>query len=371
MQKNFLIRRSGKGTAAVIGCAALLLLLCASEVLRNGDNTVFDVLSDSRESMYKQLDTRSDPSEKAVETTQKMNFDFEDNANFSVLSPSLSDNALSVSASEIPEIREIAVYDTRAGQVRLLPLEEYVVGALVAEMPQSFEKQALMAQAVACRTFAVRAAMRHDKHKNAAVCTDYRCCQSFRDAAEVEFDISAAREAVEATRGIIAVYDGEPILAAYHAASVGYTRSSAEVWGGELAYLVPVAAVESRESAAEVKAVSAKALTSALRAVALKKNKAAFEGGRICCYADADGLCTGISDGVTVCSPQEVQNALGLRSDTFSVSENDKEYVFTSYGFGHGVGMSQYGANALAEEGYDFYEILKYYYTGIGFAFCS
>lgn len=118
-----------------------------------------------------------------------------------------------------------------------------------------------MAQAVACRTFAVRAAMRHDKHKNAAVCTDYRCCQSFRDAAEVEFDISAAREAVEATRGIIAVYDGEPILAAYHAASVGYTRSSAEVWGGELAYLVPVAAVESRESAAEVKAVSAKALT--------------------------------------------------------------------------------------------------------------
>ena len=180
MQKNFLIRRSGKGTAAVIGCAALLLLLCASEVLRNGDNTVFDVLSDSRDSMYKQLDSRSDSSEKAVETTQKMNFDFEDNANFSVLSPSFSDHALSVSASEISEIREIAVYDTRAGQVRLLPLEEYVVGALVAEMPQSFEKQALMAQAVACRTFAVRAAMRHDKHKNAAVCTDYRCCQSFR-----------------------------------------------------------------------------------------------------------------------------------------------------------------------------------------------
>lgn len=367
MQKNFLIRRSGKPMAAAVGFAALLLLLCASEVLRNGDNTVFDVLSDSRESMYKQLDSRSDSSEKAVETTQKMNFDFEDNANFSVLSPSFSDHALSVSASEISEIREIAVYDTRAGQVRVLPLEEYVVGALVAEMPQSFEKQALMAQAVACRTFAVRAAMRHDKHKNADVCTDYRCCQSFRDTAEDKFDSSAAREAAEATRGIIAVYDGEPILAAYHAASVGHTRSSAEVWGGELAYLVPVAAVESRESTAEVKAVSAKALTAAL-----KKKKAAFDGGSgICCLADADGLCTGISDGVTVCSPQEVQNALGLRSDVFAVSESGKDYTFTSYGFGHGVGMSQYGANALAEEGYDFYEILKYYYTGIGFAFCS
>lgn len=367
MQKNFLIRRSGKGTAAAIGCAALLLLLCTSEVLRNSDNTVFNALSDSRESMYKQLDTRSDPSEKAVETTQKMNFDNNENANFTDKPPLFSEGAFTLPASKIPGIREISVYDTRLGQVRAMPLEEYVVCSLVAEMPQSFEKQALMAQAVACRTFAVRAAMRHDKHKNADVCTDYRCCQSFRDTAEGKFDSSAAREAAEATRGIIAVYDGEPILAAYHAASVGHTRSSAEVWGGELAYLVPVAAVESRESAAEVKAVSAKALTAAL-----KKKKAAFDGGSgICCLADADGLCTGISDGVTVCSPQEVQNALGLRSDVFTVSESGKDYTFTSYGFGHGVGMSQYGANALAGEGYDFYEILKYYYTGIGFAFCN
>lgn len=367
MQKNFLIRRSGKGTAAAVGCAALLLLLCTSEVLRNSDNTVFNALSDSRESMYKQLDTRSDPSEKAVETTQKMNYDNNENANFTDKPSLFSEGAFTLPASKIPGIREISVYDTRLGQVRAMPLEEYVVCSLVAEMPQSFEKQALMAQAVACRTFAVRAAMRHDKHKNADVCTDYRCCQSFRDTAEGKFDSSAAREAAEATRGIIAVYDGEPILAAYHAASVGHTRSSAEVWGGELAYLVPVAAVESRESAAEVKAVSAKALTAAL-----KKKKAAFDGGSgICCLADADGLCTGISDGVTVCSPQEVQNALGLRSDVFTVSESGKDYTFTSYGFGHGVGMSQYGANALAGEGYDFYEILKYYYTGIGFAFCN
>ena len=367
MQKNFLIRRSGKGTAAAVGCAALLLLLCTSEVLRNSDNSVFNVLSDSRESMYKQLDTRSDPSEKAVETTQKMNFDNNENANFTDKPPLFPEGAFTLQASKIPGLREISVYDTRLGQVRVMPLEEYVVCSLVAEMPQSFEKQALMAQAVACRTFAVRAAMRHDKHKKADVCTDYRCCQSFRDTAEGKFDSSAAREAAEATRGIIAVYDGEPILAAYHAASVGHTRSSAEVWGGELAYLVPVAAVESRESTAEVKAVSAKALTAAL-----KKKKAAFDGGSgICCLADADGLCTGISDGVTECSPQEVQNALGLRSDVFAVSESGKDYTFTSYGFGHGVGMSQYGANALAGEGYDFYEILKYYYTGIGFAFCN
>lgn len=367
MQKNFLIRRSGKGTAAAVGCAALLLLLCTSEVLRNSDNSVFNVLSDSRESMYKQLDTRSDPSEKAVETTQKMNFDNNENANFADKPPLFPEGAFTLPASKIPGLREISVYDTRLGQVRVMPLEEYVVCSLVAEMPQSFEKQALMAQAVACRTFAVRAAMRHDKHKKADVCTDYRCCQSFRDTAEGKFDSSAAREAAEATRGIIAVYDGEPILAAYHAASVGHTRSSAEVWGGELAYLVPVAAVESRESTAEVKAVSAKALTAAL-----KKKKAAFDGGSgICCLADADGLCTGISDGVTECSPQEVQNALGLRSDVFAVSESGKDYTFTSYGFGHGVGMSQYGANALAGEGYDFYEILKYYYTGIGFAFCN
>ena len=91
---------------------------------------------------------------------------------------------------------------------------------------------------------------------------------------------------------------------------------------------------------------------------------------------DTDGICTGVSDGEHFATPRQIQSAFSLRSDTFSVSEvtsgeNGDERSFTCYGYGHGVGMSQYGANALASQGYDFYEILRYYYTGIGFEFIN
>ena len=86
-----------------------------------------------------------------------------------------------VFSSDIPNlsITDLQVLDAASGAVQEMNLEDYVLCALIAEMPQSFEKQALMAQAVACRTFAVRAALKGDKHQNADVCTDFRCCQSF------------------------------------------------------------------------------------------------------------------------------------------------------------------------------------------------
>ena len=84
---------------------------------------------------------------------------------------------------------------------------------------------------------------------------------------------------------------------------------------------------------------------------------------------DGDGICTCAVSADTRLTAEKIQRLLGLRSDTFTVAENSNSYTFTSYGFGHGVGMSQYGADALAKKGYSFYEILKYYYTGISFAF--
>ena len=355
MQKNFSYPVFGKTPAALVGIAALLLLFCASGMLQNRFLTTESTLSDSRGSLYKQLDNPSEVSQKAVESTQKMNNENFENANFSAL-PNESPR------ESLPTVSEIRVLDD--GEVFTMSLEEYVVGAVLGEMPQSFERQALMAQAVACRTFAVRAAVKHDKHTDADVCTDYRCCQSFTDPKSVSYDRSAAESAVSATRGIIAVYDGEPILAAYHASSVIRTRSSAEVWGGALDYLVPVAAVESKESAAETVRISSEHLKAAI-----KKQKA-FNGEKLCFSFDAQGLCIGASDGKTAVTVRELQRAAGLRSETFSVVSDGDDYIFTCYGYGHGVGMSQYGANTLAESGYDFYEILKYYYSGIGFGFC-
>ena len=352
-------RHSGKLSAVFIGILTLFCLFGVSETLRGTSQETVTALSDSRQSMYKQLDGIESTTVKDGESSQRMNNLNYNNANISIQP--------TVFSSDIPNlsITDLQVLDAASGAVQEMNLEDYVLCALIAEMPQSFEKQALMAQAVACRTFAVRAALKGDKHQNADVCTDFRCCQSFRNAQNAGFDVSAASEAVRATRGIVMLYGGEPILAAYHASSVGRTRSSAEVWGGTLDYLVPVAAVESKESAAETKRISASKLRTAL-----KKQNAAFDGKTLVFSYDEDGICTGVSDGVQTLTPRKIQNAAGLRSDTFSVTENGQDYIFTCYGYGHGVGMSQYGANALAKAGYDFYEILKYYYTGISFGFC-
>lgn len=360
MQKNFSCPHPGKAATAFVGLAALLGLFGVSGILQKAIKAPDISAYDSRQSMYKQLDGIDNMVSEDGESSQKMN-----NLTFNHANIVANPTVFSSQAGLFP-VNELQVLDASSGKVHTMPLEDYVLCAVIAEMPQSFEKQALMAQAVACRTFAVRAALCQDKHKNADVCTDYRCCQSFKDAVNAGFDVSAAREAVEATRGIVAVYEGEPILAAYHASSVGRTRSSREVWGGTLDYLVPVMAVESKESAAETRTVSAKALRAAL-----KKQDAAWSGDNLTFLYDAQGLCTGATDGAVTLSPRALQRAAGLRSDTFSVTENGKDYVFTCYGFGHGVGMSQYGANTLAAQGYDFYEILKYYYTGIGFGFCT
>ena len=155
--------------------------------------------------------------------------------------------------------------------------------------------------------------------------------------------------------------DDVPILAAYHSSSVGFTKSSEEVWGGALSYLVPVFAPESKE----VSAKTVKIDKQKVKSVFLKNGL----NGDFCFNYDGKGMCIGAVSGDVTLSPKKIMGLLGLRSDTFTASEDGDSFVFTSYGFGHGVGMSQYGADALAKDGYSFYEILEHYYTGISFAF--
>ena len=132
--------------------------------------------------------------------------------------------------------------------VETMELEEYVKGCLLGEMPISFEPQALMAQSIAIRTFTVRqSTFGKSKHKNADVCTDSACCQSFLSPADKkisEGNMKKLCDAVSATRGIIMVYNGEPIEAVYHASSGEYTLSSEDVWGGRVEYLRSVPSPE-------------------------------------------------------------------------------------------------------------------------------
>ena len=305
-------------------------------------------------SIYVRLENLSETKAVTSDTSAKMNNEIEKNSNPDVISISLPSDY---------NISTIKVYDHTTGTFFTQPIEEYTLCALIAEMPQSFEPEALKAQAVAARTFAIRNAVIGSKHKDADICTDYRCCQSYKRLSDITFDITKASEAVNATSGIIAVYNGEPILAAYHSSSVGYTKASKDVWGGDVSYLVPVIAAEPKESAVLTTVISKENVQKVLAKYGISGNYSFSHTN--------DGLCTGVSSNGVYVSAADLKRAFSLRSDTFEVSFSGGKYTFKNYGYGHGVGMSQYGADALAKQGYDFYEILKYYYTGIEFDFIA
>ncbi len=354
MQKKYRLLTLGKTASLFFSALVLSVLIIVASALNTSQTPQTYKNNSADASIYVRLENLSETKISTSDTESEMNNEIQKYSNYDVV------NTVSSPGYDIANIK---VYDHTTGNVFIQPLEEYTLCALIAEMPQSFEAEALMAQAVAARTFAVRNAVFDGKHKDADICTDYRCCQSYKKLSEISFDITKASEAVQATSGIIAVYENEPILAAYHSSSVGYTKSSKEVWGGEVSYLVPVVAAEPKESAALKTVISQEKVKSIL-----SKHGITGEFSFTCLN---DGLCSGVSSNGAFLSPSDLKRAFSLRSDTFEVSFFDGNYTFTSYGYGHGVGMSQYGADALAKQGYDFYEILKYYYSGIEFDFVN
>lgn len=262
------------------------------------------------------------------------------------------------------------------GTVTLLPLEEYVWGVVAAEMPASFHPEALKAQAVAARTYAAKRA-ESGRHPEADVCADSSCCQAYRSREEMMARWGARGEeyaqklsdAVAATEGEALWYEGELIDAVFHSSSDGATAEAAQVWGAGAAYL---ASVPTPETAEEVPNFQSRMVFSPEEFAALwteKYPQATLEGepeGWFTALERTDwgGVRAVTVGGVTV-TGGEVRVALGLRSTRFTVAVEEGEIVFTATGYGHGVGMSQYGANVLAEQGKGYREILTHYYSGV------
>lgn len=359
MQKYFPPATSGRSFFRLLVLTAVFAAAAAVFCLETRTDTQASTSFASTDTLYRQLHEADAAISVPQDNPSEMNNSPENHANTELkqaLSPTVNaGGTLCLSG-------ELRVLDAASGTVRSMDLEEYTLCAAAAEMPQSFGVEALKAQAVACRTLAVYGALVASKHENADICTDYRCCQSFKAIATDDETYTRMRDAVSSTKGIVAVYGGQPILAAYHAASAVRTRSSAEVWGGALEYLVSVAAVEG-EAGSEERFVTGDAVAKALLRHGICE-PFAFE-------SDADGLCAGVTDGRNSLTAKEVQALFSLRSDTFTAEMSGNGYRFVSLGYGHGVGLSQHGANVLAARGYDYYEILKYYYTGIGFSFVT
>ena len=262
------------------------------------------------------------------------------------------------------------------GELTETTLAEYLPGVVAAEMPASFEPEALKAQAVAARTYILdRAAHPVDAHPDAAVCGDPGCCcawipeEAMRENWGRDFRRNRAkiRAAVRETAGQRLTYEGVPIRAVFHSASAGQTESSEALWG-PLPYLV---SVDSPETAADVpnyetevrltpEALRA-AVASAYPELVLPEDPAAWLGG---ISTDASGRTAYLTIGGQAIPGAEARALFSLRSTAFTVDYALGEFVFTVRGSGHGVGMSQYGANVMAKGGADYVQILAHYYPG-------
>lgn len=275
----------------------------------------------------------------------------------------------------------LTLWDAAHAQSMEISLENYVFGVVAAEMPAVYNLEALKAQAVAARTKAVYACRRNGgngcgTHPLSDICTEAACCQAYMNNSELkarwvtEYEQYAfrIRQAVQATRGQILTYDGLPIQVLYHACSGGMTEDAAEVFSQSLPYLVSVASPGEEFSSAYIHDVSytleeaASLLRSAFPASGITADGLA---GQLRLQSTTpSGRISSILVGNTTVTGSDFRNALNLQSTLVSWTITDDSVTFHTRGYGHGVGMSQAGANAMASEKHDYPEILSHYYPG-------
>jgi stage II sporulation protein D len=262
--------------------------------------------------------------------------------------------------------------------VKEMTLGEYLVGVVRAEMPASFELEALKAQAVAARTYTLYKMQTGGNHGDTAdICTDSTCCQAYiaEDKARSNWgeNADAYEEKIETavydTDGMAIPYGGVPILAVFHSSSAGQTRASGSVWVNDLPYLQSVASPEEGDSIPNY--YSRVEFTAAeFREKFLAKHPEADLSGDLSGWltdpvTDSAGSVDTLTVGGVTIRGTELRTILGLRSACFEWEVSDGKLAFFVTGYGHGVGMSQYGANQMAKDGADYQEILTHYYTGV------
>ncbi len=263
----------------------------------------------------------------------------------------------------------IQVHDHMTDKSLKLPLEEFVVGVVAAEMPALFETESLKAQAVAARTYIVSRLQ-----KGELLCTDPSHCQAYADEQTLKsrwgehYDAYYQRilKAVKETEGVIAVYEGEPIAAVFHAASSGRTEDGVAVWGTDTPYLKSVeSAIPAQLNEMETEAVFERnELLIALRTLHPQVQDTTPLVQEV--TKTAAGRVDTITLGNIPFSGLELRGLLSLNSTDFTITEDATQVYITTRGKGHGVGMSQYGCNELAKAGKTYQEILAHYYPGTG-----
>lgn len=301
-----------------------------------------------------------------------------------VVQPTQTDNVWNTTDKSKVSL-SFKILDETTGKVVKVDYRDFVKGAICAEMPPDFSMEAMKAQGVCALTYALY----NQKMKGDALSPAQSAGADFsadpgnwkvyvteKDAKErygdkFEAYWSKISEAAEAVDSIVMVYESQPILAAYHSTSSGYTESSQNVWQNSLPYLVPVESegdllapqykTEASFSGADVK----KTLESSLSGVVLQSNPSEwFE----VLERSTGGYITSIKVGDQTIHGKALRSILDLRSSNFDIEYSGATFTFTSYGYGHGIGMSQYGAEHMALQGSTCEEILQHYFTDVEFA---
>ena len=257
---------------------------------------------------------------------------------------------------------------TEDGTVRTMELEEYLTGVILAEMPADFEQEALKAQAVAARTFARKAGITGGKHGDGSLCAQSGCCQGYITTWQylmnggTDQNLNRVRRAVADTAGEVLTYEGELIEATYFACSGGKTEDAAAVWGAEYPYLVPVDSPGEEQAAHYRDTVC---FTPQEFQTAIGRQLTGEPAGwfRNLHYTSGGGV-ESVEIGGEAYTGTELRGLLGLRSTAFSITITRDAIQLETKGYGHRVGMSQYGADAMAVSGSDYREILGHYYPG-------
>jgi len=256
----------------------------------------------------------------------------------------------------------------RSGQLEVLNrvgLEQYVASTVGGEMSPSWPREALRAQAVAARTYVL-----HEAAKRRSSAWDVRATELSQVYRGIEAETDETRSAARSTRGEVLTYQGEPILAVFHSTAGGRTATAGEVWGRDLPYLRVVEVDEEDDaphtywraefSPSDLAGELAAAGIAVPRVEALRVTRRT-RSGRV------ERLEVRGADAIEELRGERLRQlvrALGLRSTLFDIRRGREGYAFVGSGYGHGVGMSQWGARALAERGVSYQRILARFYPG-------
>ncbi|MDD6308568.1 MAG: stage II sporulation protein D [Clostridia bacterium] len=264
----------------------------------------------------------------------------------------------------------IFVKHADSGEITEESIEEYLIGVVAAEMPASFHNEAIRAQAVAARTYIYNKASTGEKnvdHPDATVCTDSTHCKAWLSDSEMHNKLGEdwyknyykkIAASVQDTCGEIITYNHEPIVAVFHSTGSGRTENSVDVWGGDLPYLKSVESPGDMDSPKFTSTVTIPKheITSKLGVTDLHVyDYQRSEGGAV----------LSVNIGGFLFRGADLRKYFSLNSANFTIEETESDFIFHVVGSGHGVGLSQYGANHLAEEGKNYTEILTTYYTNV------